>query len=124
MIGNHPPRWSGFGSAASDRSFRDDRQQKARARQAAEALFAPKPPPASVDEPPLDPPARQPQILKPAPATRPLTEGAATAEAPATIPPPHVARIRAWLKYGMTVAQVADAYRVPIPEIKHLLGKP
>jgi len=78
MIGNHPPRWSGFGSAAPDRPFRDDRQQKARARQAAEALFAPKPPPASVDEPPLDPPARQSQILKPAPATRPLTEGAAT----------------------------------------------
>ncbi|MGH7088060.1 MAG: hypothetical protein ACREFQ_04095, partial [Stellaceae bacterium] len=36
---------------------------------------------------------------------------------------PHIARIRAWLKYGMTIAQVAEAYRVPITEIKRLLGK-
>jgi hypothetical protein len=31
--------------------------------------------------------------------------------------------IRAWLKYGITLAQVADACRVPITEIKRLLGE-
>jgi hypothetical protein len=28
------------------------------------------------------------------------------------------------LKSGMTIAQVAEAYRVPITEIKRILGKP
>jgi hypothetical protein len=124
MIGNRPPRRSGSGSEGPDRPPRDDREQKARARQAAEALFAPKPPPSIVDEPPTDQPARQPRILKHAPpAARAPADAVATAEAPA-ISPPHVARIRVWLKYGMTIAQVAQAYRVPITEIKRLLGKP
>ena len=124
MIGNRPPRRSGSGSEGPDRPFRDDREQKARARQAAEALFAPKPPPPIDDEPPAGQPARQPRILKPAPpAARPAIDAVATPEAVAANPPPHVARIRAWLKYGMTITQVADAYRVPITEIKRLLGK-
>jgi hypothetical protein len=125
MIGNRPPRRSGSGSKGPDRPFRDDREQKAQARQAAEALFAPKPPPPSVDEPPAGQPGRQPRILKPAPpAAHEPTHAAATSEAVAAISPPHVARIRAWMKYGMTIAQIADTYRVPITEIKRLLGKP
>ena len=44
-------RRPGYGSDGADRPFRDDREQKLRARQAAEALFAPKsPPPAIVDD--------------------------------------------------------------------------
>jgi hypothetical protein len=45
MIENRPPRRFGSGPEGPDRPSRDDREQKARARQAAEALFAPKPPP-------------------------------------------------------------------------------
>jgi hypothetical protein len=114
----------GYGSDGAEPSFRDDREQKAWARQAAEALFAPKPPPIERD-------ARQRRILKTAPAaaTLPPVETAAISPPraltpPASIPPPHVARIRAWLKYGMTIAQVAEAYRIPVTEIKRLLGKP
>jgi hypothetical protein len=124
MAGNHPLSRSSFSAARLDRPLRDDREQKARARQVAEALFAPKSPPAIVDEPPADPPARQSRILKSAPpAAYAPTDAAITPEAPTTIPAPHVARIRTWLKYGMTIAQVADAYRVPITEIKRLLDK-
>jgi len=42
----------------------------------------------------------------------------------AAIRPPHVARIRAWLKSGMTIAQVANAYRIPLTEVTRLLDKP
>ena len=123
MIGNRPPRQSGSGSEGPDRIFRDDRDQKARARQAAEALFAPKPPPPTVDEPPADQSGRQPRTLKHAsPAARAPTDALATP--PAAIRPPHVAHIRAWLKSGMTIAQVANAYRIPLTEITRLLGKP
>jgi hypothetical protein len=118
-------------SDAADRPFRDDREQRVRARQAAEALFSPKLPPAEAPPAPTNPPVRQPRVLKPEPAAvvRPSVETAATPEptalAPsAAIPPPHVARIRSWLRYGMTIAQVAKAYRVPVTEIKRLLGKP
>ena len=122
MIGNRPPCQSGSDSEGPDRTFRDDRDQKARARQAAEALFAPKPPPPTGDQPPTDQPGRQPRILKHAsPVVRAPTDALATPAA--AIRPPHVARIRAWLKSGMTIAQVANAYRIPLTEITRLLGK-
>jgi hypothetical protein len=121
-------RRPGYASDRADRPF-PDREQKDRARQEAEALFAPKPPP-RVAPRPVDRDSRQRRILKAAPAVDalPPVEAAASPAprapaAPASIPPPHVARIRAWLKYGMTIAQVAEAYRVPITEIKRLLGK-
>jgi hypothetical protein len=106
----------------------NDRGQSVRARQAAEALFTPKPPPV-IERPPVDAAARQPRILKTtsSPANRPPVEAVANPEPSppaAPVPPPHVARIRSWLKYGMTIARVAEAYRVPITEIKRLLGKP
>jgi hypothetical protein len=123
MMENRPPRRSGSGPEGPDRPPRDDREQKARARQAAEALFAPKPPPV-IEKPSIDPPARQPRILKHAPpAARAPTDVVATPAEAAAIPPPHVARIRAWLKYGMTLAQVADSYRLPITEIKRLISE-
>jgi len=119
MIGNHPPRQSGSGSEGPERT----RDQKARARQEAEALFTPKPPPPTVDERPAHQLGRQARILKHAsPAARAPTDALATPAA--AIRPPHVARIRAWLKSGMTIAQVANAYRIPLTEITRLLDKP
>jgi hypothetical protein len=57
MIGNHPSGRSGSSEPGPDRPLRDDREQKARVRQAAEALFAPKSPLAIIDKTPADPPA-------------------------------------------------------------------
>jgi hypothetical protein len=37
------------------------------------------------------------------------------------IPAAHVARIRAWLKYGMTAAQVAETYEVTAGEVERVL---
>jgi len=110
-----------------DRPFRDDREQKARARQTAEALFAPKPPPVIVDELPANAPTHQARILKsapPLPARQPV-EASATAEpmTPTAIPPTHVARIRTWLKYGMTLAQAAEVYKVPVGEVTRIFRK-
>src|SRR5271170_670065 len=126
MLGNHPPHRSGSRSAAPDRPLRDDREQNMRARQAAEALFAPKPPPVIVDKPPADTPTRQSRMLKsaPQPPVPPPVEAADTPEpaTPVSIPPPHVARIRAWVKYGMTLAQVAEVYKVPVSEITRIFG--
>jgi hypothetical protein len=119
MIGNRPPRQSGSGSEGPDRT----RDQKARARQAAEALFAQKPPPPTVQEPAAHQLGRQPRNLKHAsPVARAPTDALATPTA--AIRPPHVARIRAWLKSGMTIAQVANAYRIPLTEVTRLLDKP
>jgi hypothetical protein len=39
------------------------------------------------------------------------------------IPPAHFARIRSWVKYGMTLAQVAEVYKVPVGEIARICGK-
>jgi hypothetical protein len=37
------------------------------------------------------------------------------------IPAAHVPRIRAWLKYGMTTAQVGKVYGVVVGEVERLL---
>ena len=41
----------------------------------------------------------------------------------AVVPAAHVARIRTWVKYGMTIAHVAAVYGVDADEIVKLLGK-
>jgi transposase len=41
--------------------------------------------------------------------------------APSTIPASQVARIRVWVKYGMTVSQIAEVFGVPAGEIKRVL---
>ena len=38
-----------------------------------------------------------------------------------TIPASQVARIRVWVKYGMTVSQVAEVFGVPAGEIERIL---
>jgi len=40
------------------------------------------------------------------------------------IPRAHFARIRSWVKYSMTIAQVAEVYRTHVGEIERILGKP
>src|SRR5580658_1457806 len=108
MIGNQPPRRSGYGRDDSARPYPDDRERMSRARQAAEALFAAKPPVTA--KPVLE-------TALPAPVPREVSEAAVSPEPPmlpAAIPVVHIARIRSWVKYGMTFAQVAEVYRVPV----------
>jgi len=95
-----------------------------RARQAAEALFAAKPP--VTEKPSVDQPDRQQRVLEtalPAPVPREVIEVAISPEPPMPIPPAHFVRIRSWVKYGMTFAQVAEVYRVPVDEVARIFGK-
>jgi hypothetical protein len=113
------------------RQFRgDDREQIMSARQAAEALFTPKP---EVTEQPVSDPsqsakARQPRVLPvlPPPPIRQRTVDAPTTPEPAAapdIPAKKWARLRTLVKYGMTVSQVAEVYRVPVETIERPLQK-
>jgi membrane-bound lytic murein transglycosylase B len=123
---------SGHAGSDSDRSNRSQ-QDISRARQTAEALFAPKQ--RAKDPPPLAPAAspdqttRKPRILSAAPAqpvrVEPL-EPALQRLSPMKgkkIPAAHFGRLRTWLKYGMTISQVAELYGVPIGEIENILKK-
>jgi hypothetical protein len=108
----------------------DDRERMTSARQAAEALFTPKrqvteqPVPDSV--PPAEPSARKPRILSalpPAPVRREQGEAPTISEERMTteIPRSQFARIRVWAEYGMTAAQVAAVYGVPVGAIERIL---
>jgi hypothetical protein len=124
MSENHPPRRPGYDRDTSARPYPDDRERMARARQAAEALFTPTP--AVTEKLSVDQPARQPRVLEtaPPPARREAIKVAAVSpEPPMPIPPAHLARIRSWVKYGMTLAQVAEVYKVPVDEIARIFGK-
>jgi hypothetical protein len=107
-------------------SRRDDREKIVRARQAAEALFTSK---QDVTEPPfseLSPHPRKPRILPilpPAPIRQETVDAPVTPEkrhAP-EIPVKKRARVRTLVKYGMSVSQVADLYRVPVETIALIL---
>jgi hypothetical protein len=100
-------------------------------RREAEALFTSKPPirETAVPHPqtPVEQAARKPRILR-ALSTAPVRhqEGAAqvSTEPPITpiqIPSSQFARIRAWVKYGMTAAQVAGIYGVAVDAIERIL---
>ena len=105
-------------------SYPDDRERKARARQAAEALFAPKSP---ARENPVDPSAQRRHVL---PTAQPPAQHEAI-RAPANPQPASskaiaatdLPRIRIWMKYGMTIAQVAAVYGVDVGEIERVLRK-
>jgi|SRR6266850_123517 hypothetical protein len=110
----------------------DDRERITRARQAAEALFTPRPQltEQSVPEPlaAADHPARKPRILAVSPATSSDREAVETPvslkrQAVRGITVSHFERIRTWVKYGMTVPQVAQFYGVAVDEIKRILRK-
>jgi hypothetical protein len=107
----------------------DDRERSTGARQAAEALFKPKG--QSIESlaretAPVGEAVHKPRVLAvSAPALVPH-EGpkAMTTATPATtriIPAAQFARIRAWVKYGMTIAQVAEVYGVTTGEIERVL---
>jgi len=129
---NHPDR-SGYADSTFSRSDLSHQEDISRARQAAEALFAPErrvaKPAASITAVSSDQTVRKPRILSavPVPPTR-----VEAVEAPVKvvsqrkrekIPAAHLARIRTWVKYGMTISQVAEAYGVTIAEIESILQK-
>jgi hypothetical protein len=125
---------------------RDDRERVDGARQAAEDLFrprrdvapvaeitpAPNPPASSEEQPP-----RRPRIIPIQPVTRTNAVGAR----PSAEPTPEVksaiiqqrmpqvlasqfGRVRALTRYGMTGAQVAELYKVPIAEVERIISRP
>jgi hypothetical protein len=106
----------------------DNRERSTSARQAAEALFTPKPKP--IEPPvrniaPAGEAARKPRVL-PIAAAGPVPHE--EPEAPISAKPPtpvilaaQLSRIRAWVKYGMTAAQVAEVCGVAPSEIERIL---
>jgi len=110
----------------------DDRERITRARQAAEALFAPKrqatEQSVSDSTPSADQSARKPRVLRISavtPVGHEQVEARGSSEQQTTpeIPRSQFARIRALVKYGMTVPQVAEVYRVAVGEIARILRK-
>jgi hypothetical protein len=108
----------------------DDREQIVRARSAAEALFTPKPEIAEqqLSEPSQAPRPRKPRvlpILSPAPIRQKTADAPVSPEQPSApeIPVKQRARVRTLVKYGMSVAQLADLYRVPVATIERILRK-
>ena len=113
------------------RQFRDDdRDEVESARQAAEALFAPKPGVSeqSVSDPAQSASPRRPRVL---PVLPPATIRQETVDDPGVLEEPtapeisarKLARLLTLVRYGMTVSQVADLYRVPVETIERILHK-
>jgi hypothetical protein len=117
----------------------NDGRRQASIQEAAEALFRPRqalidpetPPAASTDQP-----TRKPRVLAAvsAPSNEheptetstavnapPAAPASIPASAAAEIPSSHAARIRAWIKYGMTPKQVAAIYGVEVGEVRQVL---
>lgn len=110
----------------------DERERITRARRAAEALFTTKrqvtKQSVSDSLPSVDQSTRKPRVLKvlsPAPVRH--EEGNAPVESKERITPEiptsQFARIRAWVKYGMTAAQVAGIYGVAVDVIERILAQ-
>jgi hypothetical protein len=109
----------------------DDRERISKTRQAAEALFTSKSlvnGPSDPASPPTDRPARKPRVLAIAPVASIRHEHAETPvipepQATRAIARSQFARIRTLVKYGMTVAQVAEVYGAAVGEIERILHK-
>ncbi len=107
----------------------DDREQITRARQAAEALFTSKSPEtrhAVPDTAPPGPPTRKPRVLQiiAAPPERgEEVKAAATSEPQPSreVSKSDFSRIRTWVKYGMTVRQVAEFYGAEMDDIERII---
>lgn len=128
-----------YGSARFRPSAPSGHKDVDRARQAAEALFAPKRPivnPAVSDDTgsAQQQHSRKPRVLSAVTVMQPLTQ--LPSEEPTTsqlrhkprrpckrVPASHVARLRTWVKYGMTVHQASDMYGVSVTEIERILQK-
>jgi hypothetical protein len=120
MAENHPPRRLGGHSAKSGERYPSDRERIDRARQAAEALFTQKPP---VAKPPL---AAKPVLaVGPQAATpvrsEPVVSSGVEAPVKGEISASQAARIRTWVKYGMSATEVATICGVPVDEIERVL---
>jgi hypothetical protein len=64
------------------------------------------------------------QIVSPSPVRHDEPESPVTPAPPAReIPRSQFARIRTLARYGMTVSQVAEVYKVPVGEIERILRK-
>ena len=126
MAENHPPRRLGGHNAKPGERYPSDRERIDRARQAAEALFSQKPP---VAKPPLA--AKPPPAAKPALTARPqavtpvrrepVVPSGAELPVEGEISASQVARIRTWVKYGMSAAEVAKICGVSVDEIERVL---
>jgi hypothetical protein len=107
----------------------DDHDRITKARRAAEALFAAKPParaPSVADDGAVEQTARKPRVLpiirSPAPVLSDVPKTSAAPAAPTgKIPRSQFARIRTWVKYGMTVGQAAQVCGVAVAEIERIL---
>jgi hypothetical protein len=109
----------------------DDRERISRARQAAEALFRSKPPVIEAPGPEFltrpEEPTRKPRVLRVILPTAPIAhEVVAAPVSPApratrAIPRSRFARIRTWVKYGMTVSEVAEVYGAAVGDIERIL---
>jgi len=128
----------GYGSANFRPSSPNGHDDINRVRQAAEALFAPKrpiadPPPASTGSAQQD--TRKPRILSAVREQQPVIPAAhrertkprhadhKTRKPRKRVPVSHLARVRTWLNYGMTIDQAADMYGVSASEIERILQK-
>jgi hypothetical protein len=112
-----PPRRP-LGQTGSAERYPNPRERIDRARRAAKALFAPKPSSATPG-PPTAP-------TLPAPPTPPAPEASRDQARPpsgAQLGAAQAARIRTWVKYGMTVAEVAAIFGVPVEEVERVLRK-
>jgi hypothetical protein len=122
---------------------RDDREQLNKAREAADALFTPKKQIERAEEPTSalvapsqveQPTPRTPRIIA-MPAAMPVTDEIVApstdskpgrrrtvSRRPAKVPASQHDRIRTLVTYGMTVAEVADLYGVPVDIIDRIVG--
>lgn len=130
MTENHHADRAGETGAAPRRWADAERETVDRARQAAEALFRPKPQiaePAAGAPPSAEaaPAPSKPRVLRAISAAPAEPVAPAAPESPAAshrrIPESHFSRIRTWLKYGMTVRQVAEVYGVAASDIERLV---
>ena len=106
----------------------EDRERLSSARRAAEALFAQKPQPLTPSGAGPGHPAEayKPRVLPalpPAPIRQEKLD-AAPASAALEIPARKRAHVRALVKYGMTMQQVAELYGVPVETVERLFRKP
>ena len=121
-----------FSRKQQSHSRSDVRERIGQARQAAEALFTkPRVAMPSVSElSKTVKTARKPRVLPmiSPPLVPVLPDQAETAIAPSPpageIPRSQLARIRGWVRYGMTIAQVAQVYGVAVTEIERILRDP
>ena len=129
---------AGHARASVRRSASNDHDDVNRARDAAEALFAPKgaiaDPGSSKQTEAAHRDIRKPRVLSAVTAKQAIVQkpGVETTKRPVhrkartpgkRVPVSHLARVRSWLKYGMTIAQAADVYGVSVSEIERILQK-